>query len=449
MVYNDMLSDWKVLKLGELGRIVTGKTPSTQNPAYFSGDIPFVTPSDMNGRKVISETERYLTQAGTEAVRGAKIPKGSVMASCIGSDMGKVAIAGEDCVTNQQLNSIIVSDEHCSDFVYYNLSSRKEELQRLASSGSAQPILNKGYFSQLTIALPPLDEQKAITRILGALDDKVELNRQMNRTLEAMAQALFKSWFVDFDPVTAKAAGRKPYGMNEATAELFPDRFMESELGLIPEGWQVKQLGEFIDVIHGYAFQGEFFRTDPPGEILLTPGNFKVGGGFKDSKFKYYIGSVPDEYVLEEGDLIITMTDLSKEADTLGYPAIVPAPSNGRFLHNQRLGKVAIKSSAPISKAHLYFLLRTDDYRSEILAGATGTTVKHTSPSRIKLFKLPFPPNKLSLEYGRSTETLQKRLSANEEELRTLAALRDVLLPKLLSGEIRVRQAENLVAEAV
>jgi type I restriction enzyme, S subunit len=143
------------------------------------------------------------------------------------------------------------------------------------------------------------------------------------------------------------------------------------------------------------------------------------------------------------------MTDLSKEADTLGYPAIVPALGSGRFLHNQRLGKVVIKPSVPISKAHLYFLLRTDDYRSEILASATGTTVKHTSPSRIKAFKLPFPPNNLSQEYARTTEILLKRFSANEDESRTLAALRNALLPRLLSGEIRIQQAENLVAEAV
>src|SRR5437868_3674533 len=229
---------WSIFTLNDIGRIITGKTPPTSVQAYFNGDIPFVTPSDMDGRKVISETERYLTEDGAEAVKGAKLPKDAVMVSCIGSDMGKVALAGKDCVTNQQLNSIIVNEDHCPHYIYYNLSNRKNELRSLAGSGSAQPILNKGHFSQLTICCPPLKkEEQAIAQVLGTLDNKIELNRRMNETLEAMARALFKSWFVDFDPVRAKAEGRTPYGMNAETAAFFPSAFEDSELGEIPKEW--------------------------------------------------------------------------------------------------------------------------------------------------------------------------------------------------------------------
>ena len=130
------------------------------------------------------------------------------MVSCIGSDMGKVAISRKPCVTNQQINSIIVSEDICTEYVYYDLSLRQTEIKSKAS-GSAVPILYKGHFSNLSIFLSSLPEQKDIAHILGSFDDKIELNRQMNQTLEAMAAALFKSWFVDFDPVidNALAAG--------------------------------------------------------------------------------------------------------------------------------------------------------------------------------------------------------------------------------------------------
>ncbi len=298
---------------------------------------------------------------------------------------------------------------------------------------------------KLLIPLPSLREQKAIAHILGTLDDKIELNREMNRTLEAMARAIFKSWFVDFDPVRAKMEGRQPAGMDAATAELFPDEFEESRLGMIPKGWEVWTLGDLINIKHGYAFKGEFFRTEPPGDILLTPGNFAIGGGFKDDKFKYYVGEVPEDFVLGEGELIITMTDLSKAGDTLGYPAIIPPPRSGRYLHNQRLGKVILKPNISVSKLHLYYLLRTDTYRNEILASATGTTVKHTSPDRIKAFEFPFINNGISLIFEKIIEPLYKKITFNDEQSRTLASIRDSLLPQLLSGEIRVKESEKLL----
>src|SRR5205085_6182064 len=126
-----------------------------------------------------------------------------------------------------------------SRFLFFTLCDPDYQDELVAGAGGSanQANISGAQIEVLKIPIPPIDEQRAIARILGALDDKIELNRQMNHTLEAMAQALFKSWFVDFDPVTAKAAGRKPYGMNEETTALFPDRFVESQLGLIPEGW--------------------------------------------------------------------------------------------------------------------------------------------------------------------------------------------------------------------
>jgi len=157
------------------------------------------------------------------------------------------------------------------------------------------------------------------------------------------------------------------------------------------DDWLPVTLGDLIEVKHGFAFDGQYFREQPTGSVLLTPGNFHVGGGFKRDKLKYYDGPVPGEYLLKPGDLIVTMTDLSKSGDTLGYPALVPDSVSVRYLHNQRIGKVLLKPSAPVTKPFLYCLMRWKPYRDEVLASATGTTVKHTSPTRIAAFEFLLP----------------------------------------------------------
>jgi type I restriction enzyme, S subunit len=149
------------------------------------------------------------------------------------------------------------------------------------------------------------------------------------------------------------------------------------------------RLGDVISIKHGYAFRGEYFSDDAPGPLLLTPGNFAIGGGFKSGKPKHYVGPVPDEFRLAAGDLVITMTDLSKSGDTLGFPAIIP--SEPEYLHNQRTGLVTIKVPGKLDKKFLYYALRTNDYRQYILSGATGSTVRHTSPSRISGYDFSAP----------------------------------------------------------
>ena len=159
------------------------------------------------------------------------------------------------------------------------------------------------------------------------------------------------------------------------------------------EEWRDVALGDLIEIEHGYAFKGAGIHDEAQGDILLTPGNFANGGGFKADRFKYYDGSVPDDFVLKEGDLLVTMTDLSKQSDTLGYPAFVPtSPIGHRYLHNQRLGKIRPKKDASIYIRFIYYVMCSSAYREEVLASATGTTVKHTAPSRIKQFHFKLPP---------------------------------------------------------
>ena len=188
--------------------------------------------------------------------------------------------------------------------------------------------------------------------------------------------------------------------------------------------WPKKSLGELIEIKHGFAFKGEFFQEGVCKDVLLTPGNFAVGGGFKSEKFKFYGGPVPNEYVLRQGDLIVTMTDLSKNADTLGYPAIVPLCDKGfRFLHNQRLGKVIVKNNDFLDSGYLYYLMCSRTYRYEVLASATGTTVKHTAPERIKRFRFDLPPLGEQRQIAHILGTLDDKIELNRQMNATLEAM--------------------------
>jgi type I restriction enzyme S subunit len=189
------------------------------------------------------------------------------------------------------------------------------------------------------------------------------------------------------------------------------------------ETWVEIKLSEIMDVEHGFAFPGANIREEPPGDVLLTPGNFAVGGGFKSDKFKYFDGQVPEDYVLHENDLIVTMTDLSKQADTLGYPALVPKSQHFRYLHNQRLGKVVIRDADKVDMRFISYLLRTPEYRHEILASATGTTVKHTSPRRILAFNTLIPPLPEQRAIAYILGTLDDKIELNRRTNETLEAI--------------------------
>jgi len=179
------------------------------------------------------------------------------------------------------------------------------------------------------------------------------------------------------------------------------------------------RLSDFIKIKHGFAFKGEYFSAKPTKDILVTPGNFAIGGGFKADKFKYYAGSVPDDYVLKAGDLVVTMTDLSVDADTLGYSALIPNDANVQFLHNQRVGLVRqIKEG--IDLGFLYYLMRTREYQSYVVGGASGSTVKHTSPDRIASFEYDFPSLPTQRKIAEILSAYDEKIQNNKKVIKNL-----------------------------
>jgi type I restriction enzyme S subunit len=192
------MSEWKEYKLGDLGTVVTGKTPSKNNPEDWGDEMPFVTPSDYkNYGKFAKRAERNLSKIGIERLKNKILPIKSILVTCIGSDMGKVAINSRQVITNQQINSIIPNSKTDSDFLYYRLVSMYETLRIYGGDGTAVPIVNKGDFENIETELPPLPEQTAIANVLSSLDNKIDLLHRQNTTLEKMAETLFRQWFVE------------------------------------------------------------------------------------------------------------------------------------------------------------------------------------------------------------------------------------------------------------
>ena len=191
--------------------------------------------------------------------------------------------------------------------------------------------------------------------------------------------------------------------------------------------WQERTLGAFIKVKHGYAFSGDQITPEETSRILVTPGNFQIGGGFKSAKFKYFRGDHPDAYVLREGNIVVTMTDLSKEGDTLGYGAKIPKFNGKVFLHNQRIGLIEFKGDE-VCKDFLYWVLRTPEYQGFVLGAATGTSVRHSSPSTIQQFKF-FLPNDIAEQecIAAVLTSLDEKIDLLHRQNKTLEAMTETL----------------------
>ena len=184
-----------------------------------------------------------------------------------------------------------------------------------------------------------------------------------------------------------------PYRVDIVNLNSISNSFREAisaDLVTILWDWEEVTLGDYLNVKHGYAFKGKYITQEPTSDILVTPGNFFIGGGFKNNKFKYFNSDYPEEYILNKDDIVITMTDLSKEGDTLGYAAKIPEERGKKFLHNQRIGLVELLSN-DIDKNFIYWLMRTKDYQCFIIGASSGTSIRHTSPTSIKSYSCLFP----------------------------------------------------------
>ena len=261
-----------------------------------------------------------------------------------------------------------------------------------------------------------------------------------------MARAIFKSWFVDFDPVKAKMEGQKPVGMDTETAALFPSTFQNSPLGKIPQGWTVEKIGNLVEIVKGRSYRSsELTESDV---ALVSIKSIMRGGGYQPGVVKPYTGKYNPEQVITPGELIMAYTDLTQEAEILGKPAIVREEENYQILVPSLHLRIIRPLESTISVRFLYCLFREQHFQSHIYGYANGTTVLGLSKDGVPRYQFALPPENIRCLFDLIVEPLFAKIESNENESRTLAKTRDMLLPKLLSGEVRVKQIEEQLGDS-
>jgi type I restriction enzyme S subunit len=298
--------------------------------------------------------------------------------------------------------------------------------------------MTQGGLKVVRTRIASLPEQKAIAAVLAALDDKIELNRRINATLEAMAQALFQSWFVDFDPVRAKLDGRQPTALDPATAALFPNEFEDSELGPIPKGWRVTRVGELAKLDKGLSYKGSGLVEDG-GLPMVNLGCFVGAGIFETARLKRYNGKYRERHLVAPGDLVLANTDVTQHRIVIGSPALVPKINgHGQFLFTHHVFAVRFKPGNEGWRTYLYFNLLRPEFREIAEGFSTGTTVLALPRDAVLDHSVCLPPTELLRAFLAHAEPLLDTVNANVQQSVCIAATRDTLLPKLLRGKIRL-----------
>ena len=402
--------------VSDLGKVITGKTPRTSILENYGGKIPFLTPSDNLSEKFSPTTSKTLTKIGLNEVKNCLLPSKSICVSCIGSDLGKVVLTKKPTVTNQQFNSIVPNEENDADFIYYLMTVVGKHLNYLSKTSTAVPIINKSTFANYEIEIPNIKEQKRIGEILSSLDDKIELNRRINDNLEQQAQALFKSWFVDFEPFKE-------------------GKFVDSELGMIPENWRVCSAETIFKINIG--------KTPPRKEqqwfTNINNGNVKwisisdLGSNeifIEDSKeyltkeaiSKFNIIVVPEDTILVSFKL------------TVGRVGI----SNCELTTNEAVARFYLPKS--YFREYTYLSLKNYNYAR---LGSTSSIATAVNSKIIKNMKLLIPPVTIISEFSKRINPLFNAIRIYENEIRNLSKIRNTLLPKLMSGELKINDINN------
>lgn len=397
--------DWPLVPLGELTENFDGRRVPVKEIDRKPGPYPYYGASGIVDRVdgYLFDGEYLLIGEDGENLRTRQTPI-AFMAT------------GKFWVNN---HAHIVRGNHRADTRFLNYVLSQTDISGYLT-GSTMPKLTQGNLNRLPVIAPPLAEQKAIAAVLGALDDKIELNRRMNATLEAMARALFQSWFVDFDPVRAKLDGRPPAALDPATAALFPDSFQDSELGEIPHGWRIGTLGELVEL-----------RTD---RVDATPA--------KDHMRYIALEDMPSKSIdlsrFQLGSAVNSSITAFRKGDVL-FGSMRPYFHKVGLAFFDGITRTTTFVLRPRKDCFRHFALLhffSDDVVAHSTTASVGTTIPYVRWDSMESYRIPIPPDSLLEAFEKTVSPLVQRIAALGEESRTLATLRDTLLPKLLSGEI-------------
>lgn len=433
------MSDWVRTSLGEIAGFKAGNGFPKKHQGSTTGELPFAKVSDMNtgGNELYLRTaENYISRETAKALKAFIHQPGSTAFAKIGVALTtnrRRLLDREIVLDNNMMSAAPIVNRVDPRFFYYLLSTL--DFNDI-SAGSALPYLTASNLKEIEVCHPDIPEQREIATLLGALDDKIELNRKTAATLEAMARALYRSSFVDFDPVHAKAEGRAPAHMDATSAALSPDRFGEDGL---PEGWETKRLEEVCDQVK---------KTVKPMNAPEAPFHHFSLPAFDAGKIPVRENGVTIKsnklFVPHDAILFSRLNPTIPRvwwAKTYGSDA-TPAASTEFF--------VAI-AKRPRETPWLYCLLASSEFRDDALARVTGTSNSHQRvPPKVLADVEIISPEPLIVDaFGQLTESWFERIHAIGRENQTLATLRDALLPRLMSGELRVGAARESVEEAV
>lgn len=408
------------MKLSEIGQIVAGGTPKTKIEEYWNGDVSWITPKDLSSHAsmYISKGERNISQKGLDNSSAKLLPKGTVLFTSR-APIGYVAIARNEVTTNQGFKSIIVDDENDNIFVYYLLKNNISLIENHAN-GSTFKEISGAVMKNLEFNIPSLMEQKSIAHILSTLDDKIEVNNKINKTLENMAQAIFKQWFVDFEFPNKDGEPYKSSG----------GEMIESELGMIPKGWEVVEIDSLCSHIKpGTNYQPKRIDNGIP---FLNVRNINKGHiDVTDVKYisKEDFENVHKSWVPEENDVLIS------RIGTLGLVAVIrkrdlPIAVHYNFI-NFKTKDVAFQ--------FFYFTLKADFFQSQYHGIKKASVQEYVTLDEVKKLKLVIPTNReIFKNFEKKFIDMYELINNKQEETESLIKIRDSLLPKLMSGEIRV-----------
>ena len=400
------MEEWKEYKLHEIGRIVGGATPPTKDSANYDGEISWITPKDLSNftGRYIQKGERSITQKGFDSSSCQILPKGSILFSSR-APIGYIAIAANELCTNQGFKSIIPDNNLVNNlFLYYLLKYNKEEIEGLGSGTTFKEVSAK-VMQNFDIKIPSIQTQKKIADILSSLDDKIEVNKRINDNLEQQAQALFKSWFVDFDP--------------------FKDRkFVDSELGKIPEGWKVGYLSEIADIIMGQSPNGSTYNENGEG-IIFYQGRAEFGTRFPSIR--------------------LFTTNPTRIAPANSILISVRAPVGDiNITHKECCIGRGLASAVSRTNKSAFLLYTLFSLKSDLdKFNAEGTVFGSINRKALETLKILIPTNDIISKFEAIVASMDQQILTLHLESENLKILRDTLLPKLMSGERSVIHKEN------
>jgi type I restriction enzyme S subunit len=402
--------EWDVVNIRDIGKVVTGKTPPTKDKDNYGNKWLFVRIPDMGNEVYITNTGTKLSDKGATFMRRLRLPPNSIMVSCIAT-VGQVGLSSQDCFTNQQINSIIpLKEKVFPKWVYYFFKNNTHYLQSHGGGGSVYTNISKSKFENLSIAIPSLNVQSSITKILSDLDSQIENLQAQNETLEAIGKALFKHWFVDFEFPDEHG---KPYKSSGG-------KMKKTELGEVPEGWKLKEFEKEFHLTMGQSPPGESYNKDREGEIFFQ-GRAEFGVRFPQNR----LFCTDPRRMAEAGDTL-----MSVRAPVGDINQAVERCCIGR-------GLSAIRHHSTFSTYTFYFM---SWFRKQLEHYEANGTVFGSINKNDLSKTLIISPDKKTLElFNQIINSCDEKILVNYEENLTLSKIRDSLLPKLMSGKIRVK----------